>query len=160
MKQPKQLPRSRMSGGVKKYRWYCGIDVGTNTGICVWDSEEKRIVSLETLPLHRALETVAKCAHVSVSGILVRVEDARLRKWIPKQKNEKAERGRREGAGYVKAHSQIWEAFLKDLGCDYEMVAPKDNRTKWDESLFRKATGWAGNVTEHSMDAAGLIIGF
>lgn len=91
--------------------------------------------------------------------VFIRVEDARLRKWIPYQKNEKAEAGRREGAGSVKRDAKIWEDFLTDIGADFEMVAPKNNKTKVTAAFFKKLTGYQGKTNEHERDAAMLVVG-
>ena len=32
-----------------------GIDPGTHTGLAVWDTNEGRFLSLETVPIHQAL---------------------------------------------------------------------------------------------------------
>jgi hypothetical protein len=141
-----------------KPTFYIGVDTGTNTGICIWSTKTKEIVKLETLPIYSALHLV-RIWHEFPGDVFVRLEDARLRKWIPKQKNEKAERGRREGAGYVKAHAQIWESFLNEHGIPHELVAPKNNKTKVTADYFKKLTGWTGQTNEHCRDAAMLVVG-
>lgn len=91
--------------------------------------------------------------------VFVRVEDARKRKWVPWQENEKAERGKREGAGSVKRDAIIWEDYLEELGVDYEMVAPKDNKTKLTAEAFKAVTKHDGITSEHARDAAMLVFG-
>jgi hypothetical protein len=145
---------------MKTYRYYIGIDTGTNTGLCIWNAEGKFIRAIETWPIHRALTEVKSWADFETGNIFVRLEDARLRRWIPKQNNERAERGRREGAGYVKAHAQIWEQFLTDYQIPFELVAPKNNKTKVTQAYFNKLTGFTGKCSEHARDAAMLVIGF
>ena len=70
------------------------------------------------------------------------------------------ERKRLQGVGSVKRDASIWEAFLKDLGIEYEMVAPKRNVTKLTQERFKAITGWGKRTNEHSRDAAMLIYGF
>jgi hypothetical protein len=139
-------------------KYLIGIDTGTITGLCVWNKKEKFIRFISSMPIHKAFEDVL-WYHKNYGGVFVRLEDARLRKWIPKQKTEKAERGRREGAGYVKAHAQIWEAFLKDNSIPFELVAPKNNKTKITAAYFKKLTGFEATTNEHMRDAAMLVIG-
>lgn len=91
--------------------------------------------------------------------MIVRIEDARLRKWIPRMPNISRELGRREGAGYVKAHAAIWQDFLEDLGIDYELVPPKNNKTKVNAEYFKSLTGYEGKTTEHARDACMLVFG-
>lgn len=143
-----------------KYIYYIGIDTGTNTGICVWNRKEKFIRYIETMPIYKVLSEVERWHRHTEGGVFVRLEDARLRKWIPKQKNERAERGRREGAGYVKAHAQIWEQFLTDYNIPFELVAPKNNKTKVTQAYFNKLTGFNDKCSQHARDAAMLVIGF
>lgn len=144
---------------IKIYKYYIGIDSGVNTGFASWHKPQKKLLQVETVLIHQAMQTIRTMHAENPGEIFVRVEDARLRKVIPRQKNEKAERGRAAGAGSVKRDASIWEGFLIDIGVDYEMVAPKDNRTKMDAKLFKKITGWQERTNEHSRDAAWLVYG-
>lgn len=142
------------------YKYYIGIDAGTTTGLCVWERDEKHIKQLESMPIHKAMNEISYWNRFAPGQVFVRLEDARLRSWVPRQKNESAERGRREGAGYVKAHCAIWEAFLKDLGVPHELVAPKNNKTKVKAEYFAKLTGYTERTNEHMRDAAMLVFGY
>jgi hypothetical protein len=142
------------------HHYLIGIDTGCNTGICAYSRKEKKILYLDTVMIHKAMEYVASFHKAYPGQVFVRVEDARLRKWIPKQKNEKAERGRREGAGSVKRDAVIWEDFLTDLKINFEMVAPKNNNTKVDAAYFKKLTRWEGKTNSHNRDSALLVFGF
>lgn len=144
---------------MSNYKFYIGIDPGVNCGICVWSAEDKQIRAIRSTKIHEAMEQV-KFWHVSWPGkVFVRFEDARQRKWIPRQKTESAERGRREGAGSVKRDCSIWEDYLKSIGVPFEMVPPKNNKTKVNADYFKKLTGWTGQTNEHSRDSAMLVIG-
>ena len=142
-----------------QYTYYIGIDAGMKTGLCVWGTSEKQMMQIGSMPIHKAMHQVAYWNRFAPGKIFVRLEDARLRKWIPKQKTEAAERGRREGAGYVKAHCAIWEEYLKDLGIPYELVPPKNNKTKVKADYFSKITGYQERTNEHERDAAMLVVG-
>lgn len=96
---------------------------------------------------------------INTGQVFIRIEDARQRTWIPRQKTETAERGRREGAGYVKAHCAIWENFCEHIGIPYELVAPKNNKTKVDAAYFKKLTGYKEKTNTHMRDSAMLVIG-
>lgn len=141
------------------YTYYIGIDCGVNTGICVWDKKLKQMRYIASLPIHKAMDEIKYWQRNGLGEIFVRVEDARLRTWIPRQKNEKAERGRRIGAGSVKRDAKIWEDFLTDLGIPFEMVAPKNNKTKVDSEYFKKITGYDERTNTHERDAAMLVVG-
>lgn len=142
------------------YRFLIGIDTGVNTGICIYDRSTKKITLLASSMIHRCLSSVIDYHTRFPEKIFLRIEDARLRKWIPRQATERAERGRREGAGSVKRDAKIWEDFCKDCGIDFELVAPKDNKTKMTADFFRKMTGWAEQTNEHERDAAALVYGY
>ena len=137
---------------------YIGIDTGVHTGIAVWDSEKRKFVYLDTLKIHEALQIVSSYAYKDVP-LCVRFEDARQRKWIPFAKNMTGELGRAQGAGYVKAHCQIWEDFLRDKDIPFEMIAPRRNVTKLSAEQFERITGYKGRTSEHARDAAMLVYG-
>ena len=137
---------------------YIGIDTGVHTGIAVWDSEKGKFVYLDTLKIHEALQIVSSYAYKDIP-LCVRFEDARQRKWIPFAKNMTGELGRAQGAGYVKAHCQIWEDFLRDKDIPFEMIAPRRNVTKLSAEQFERITGYKGRTSEHARDAAMLVYG-
>ena len=137
---------------------YIGIDTGVHTGIAVWDSEKRKFVYLDTLKIHEALQIVSSYAYKDVP-LCVRFEDARQRKWIPFAKNMTGELGRAQGAGYVKAHCQIWEDFLRDKDIPFEMIAPRRNVTKLSAEQFERITGYKGRTSGHARDAAMLVYG-
>jgi len=143
----------------KNCKYLIGIDTGVNTGICLYSREKKKILFLATTQIHKAFELVEGYFNEHKENVFVRIEDARLRKWIPKQKTESAERGRREGAGYVKRDAVAWEDFLKDKKIPFEMTAPKNNKTKLDQQTFSKITGYTGTTSKHSRDSAMLVFG-
>lgn len=141
----------------KRKTYHIGIDTGRNTGIAIWCSNDKKLVDVKTVKVHTAMDIVRQYAHGH--DVTVWVEDARLRKWIPRQVNEKAERGRREGAGYVKRDATLWEDALTDWGVPFKMVAPRNNKTKTSKEEFQKLTKYTGITSSHARDAAFLVIG-
>lgn len=142
-----------------------GIDTGVKTGFALYDRATKRLKVVKTLHIHQAFDLVQETLLYS-RGLFLRVEDARKRKFIPKMENEKAERGRALGAGYVKRDAVIWEDYLMDLSkkvrqpFGFEMVAPKDNVTKMSADRFQLITKYTMSTTEHGRDAAFLVFGF
>lgn len=146
---------------------FIGIDPGVNTGFAAWDKPHKRLLFIKTMTIHKAIKLVDSlynCWLIPEIGgryendrILIRVEDARLRKWIPPKPNEKGERGRNQGAGSIKRDCSIWEDFLTDLGVACEFVAPAAGRTKWKAPYFKSLTKWPGKTDEHARDAAALV---
>lgn len=148
---------------MKKYDFVIGIDTGVNTGISIWNRNLRKIDYIKTDLIHRAMKKVEETANeVGKEKILVRVEDARQRKWFGKmdQQNQKYGAGVREGAGSVKRDASVWEDFLTDLGVDFEMVAPKNNKTKMSADYFKKVTGIKERTSEHARDATFLCFGY
>ena len=137
---------------------YIGIDTGVHTGIAVWNSERKELAVVATMKIHEAMNFVYGYVDSDIP-FKVRFEDARQRKWIPMSKNMTAELGRAQGAGYVKAHCQIWEDFLTDYRIPFEAIAPRRNVTKLSAEQFGRITGYKGRTSEHARDAAMLVYG-
>lgn len=136
------------------FRYYIGIDSGVNTGFALWDSLEKKFEDIDTLMIHQAIDLVRNLVQEHPRMTLVRVEDARLRKWFGSTGREQL-----QGAGSVKRDAKIWDDFLKDIGAHYEMVAPKYNTTKLAAGPFSVITKWHKKTNEHSRDAAMLVFG-
>jgi len=135
----------------KRIDFWIGIDTGVNTGIAIWSPQEDRFISIETTKIHRAMDRV-KFLHDGYD-IMVRVEDARMRKWIPQYSGREV----LQGVGSVKRDASIWEDFLTDILCPYELVAPKNNKTKVSAEYFKKLTRWDQPSSFHSRDAAMLV---
>ena len=135
-----------------------GIDPGTHTGVAVWDTREGKFLSLETLPIHRAMTFILKWslrAEDTGQEIQVVFEDARQRKWFGKgDTNAKA-----QGAGSVKRDCSIWEDFCKDYGIPYWAKPPVKGATKVSAEYFKMVSHYQGRTSEHSRDAAMLVIG-
>lgn len=136
---------------MKKYRFYIGIDPGVQTGISLWDRNEKKLGIVSSMKIHEAMKVVELW---NLDIVKVRVEDARQRKWFGKSSREVL-----QGAGSIKRDCKIWEDFLTDLGIDFEMVAPKNNKTKLTAEAFKKITGYGQKTNEHARDAASLVFG-
>ena len=139
-----------------------GIDPGTHTGVAVWDTREGKFLSLETMPIHRALEKVKEMTHpfwhmdkLYHEDIQVVFEDARQRTWFGKgDTNAKA-----QGAGSVKRDCSIWEDFCKDYGIPFWAKPPVKGATKVSADYFKMVSNWQGRTSEHARDAAMLVIG-
>lgn len=133
-----------------------GIDPGTHTGVAVWDTNERRFLSLETLPIHQALIKVMMWRDRVGHDLQVVFEDARQRTWFGKDKNTNA---KLQGAGSIKRDCSIWEDFLTDYEIPFRAVPPQKGCTKWTEEYFKMVTGWKGKTSSHSRDAAVLVFG-
>ena len=131
-----------------------GIDPGTKTGVAVWDTEGEKFLSVETLPIHRALADVLEW-HYKTGDLQVVFEDARQRTWFGKGDTY----AKLQGAGSVKRDCSIWEDFCKDYGIPYWAKPPVKGATKVSADYFKMVSHWTGRTSEHSRDAAMLVIG-
>ena len=137
----------------KNYSLIIGIDPGVNTGISLYNVAQKSLFSVESMAAVEAEILVMKMA-VEGRAVLVRLEDARLRKWFGTAGREKL-----QGAGSIKRDCQRWFEFLTYHKIPFELVPPKNNRTKMTADAFKRLTGWEGKTNEPSRDSATLIYG-
>lgn len=135
---------------------YIGIDTGSHTGFAVWSSELQKFLCIETLKIHQAMAEISK---YGINNVKVIFEDARKRKWIPRERDFAQVKGRAMGAGSVKRDCTIWEEFLRDKGIDFEAIPPRKGLTKLSAEQFRQLTKWKRRTSEHSRDAAMLVFG-
>lgn len=140
-----------MAWDQKKYEIVIGIDCGVSTGFAVWNKTDKRFDEIATLKIHDAMFRV-KQMYDKGYKLMVRVEDARLRKWFGNAGKEQL-----QGAGSVKRDAKVWEDFLVDYKIPHEMVAPKNNKTKLSKDVFARLTGYSGLTSVHGRDSAMLV---
>lgn len=135
-----------------------GIDTGEHTGLAVWDTDARRFDAVRTVGIVEAMDVVRSLV-AQGHAVTVIAEDARLRKWIPRERNNAEYRGRLMGAGSVKRDAAIWEEFGTFYGIPVRFRAPGKGLTKWDAATFARITGWQGRTSEHARDAALLVFG-
>ena len=116
------------------------------------------------MKIHEAMDLVKRYKNKAAdigTKLIVRVEDARKRKWFEKKYSRKGEEENvLQGAGSIKRDAKIWDDFLADLGVEYQMVPPKGGMTKYTSEHFKALTGWKKPTNEHNRDAAMLVFGF
>ena len=85
-----------------------GIDPGVNTGLAVWDADAQQFAEVTTTTIVAAMDIVL---HYASQGraVTLYAEDARQRKWIPREASISQFKGRAMGAGSVKRDCSIWE---------------------------------------------------
>lgn len=135
--------------------WF-GIDPGVNTGLALWKDGELKVV--ETVNIVRAMARIL-AAFNACENITVIFEDARQRKYLPRERNASEYRGKLMGAGSVKRDCEIWEEFCDVYGIKYMALPPRPGMTKWDADTFRNVTGYKGRTSNHARDAALLVYG-
>lgn len=135
-------------------KYLIGIDPGVKTGLSIYNATNKEIVGCKTFSIISAMDFILKYRGPN-RDIEIYFEDARLRKWIPR------DRGREvlQNVGSVKRDCGIWEEFCKFHSIKYYPIAPKNNMTKLDAKTFSKITGWQGRTSEHARDSAMLVFG-
>lgn len=121
---------------------YVGVDTGVNTGFSEWDSQKRCLLSVCSLPIHKAMDRVKVLHELHKENLVVRVEDPRQRKWFGTERmTREEERKKLQGVGSVKRDATIWEDFLKDLGVRFEMVAPKQMLPNLHKKLLKDILG-------------------
>ena len=134
-----------------------GIDTGVHTGVALWDTAQRKFLTIRTSGIIDVMDFVWNTA--TSEGVTVFLEDARLRKWIPRESSLNQFKGRAMGAGSVKRDAAIWEEFLTKRGIPFHLVAPERNRTKLSAEAFARLTGWNNRTSNHGRDAAMLVFG-
>lgn len=131
-----------------------GIDPGVNTGFA--KSYDGTLVEVKTYSIIEAMRVAAFTigqAKRYGHDLTIYIEDARKRKWVT------GGREKLQGVGSVKRDCGIWEEFCLYYDVDFELVAPKNNKTKLSADEFKRYTGWAHRTSEHARDATMLIWG-
>ena len=131
-----------------------GIDPGVNTGFAV--SKNGNLVKVASMTITQAMKEISHILMYKPEKIKIYIEDARKRRWYGKNSNAK-----QQGAGSIKRDCSIWDDYLNEIGIDFELVNPKDQKglTNLTKEEFRVITGWQGRTNEHARDAAMLIYG-
>ena len=135
-----------------------GIDPGVNTGLAVWDSSARQFLDIRCSGIVDAMDYLRRLREERTIGLIV-FEDARQRKWIPREKDLAEFRGRAMGAGSVKRDSAIWEEWCHTHHIDFVATPPHQGMTKLTDLYFRGLTGYDRRTNEHGRDAAMLVFG-
>ncbi|MCR5071191.1 MAG: hypothetical protein K6A62_04620 [Bacteroidales bacterium] len=140
---------------------YFGIDPGTETGLAIWDSDHRKFIQVETTTIVRAMDCVRRYVldEDEDRDLHLIFEDARLRKYLPRERTVSDYRGKLMGAGSVKRDCSIWEEFCKEYRVPFTAIPPQAGMTKWPAATFKAVTGWTGRTSDHARDAALLVFG-
>ena len=135
-----------------------GIDPGCNTGMAVWDTSGRQFLDIRCSGIVDAMRYLSELQAERQIGLLV-FEDARKRKWLPREKSVKEFKGRAMGAGSVRRDSAIWEEWCRTYSVPYVSTAPRPGMTKLSDIQFQGITGYDRRTNEHGRDAAMLVFG-
>ncbi len=163
---------------IQKPDWFIGIDPGSNIGMAVWHrkGDGQKFVHIKTYKnLFEATAVVfeyvkrakldAQAQGRTDNNLMLIFEDARRRFITP---DLKANIGRLQGAGHVKANSKAWQMFCEANEIMFKAVAPNgklnkmaDRKGKQKEAAawFRLQTNYKGQTDQHNRVAAMLVWG-
>ena len=133
-----------------------GIDPGLHTGLAVWDTSARQFLDIRCSGIVSAMDYLDDIAFKRGIGLVV-FEDARQRKWIPREKDLAQMKGRAMGAGSVKRDCSIWQEWCEARCVQYIATKPKNGMTKLTDAYFRGITGYDRRTNEHGRDAAMLV---
>ena len=133
-----------------------GIDPGMHTGLAVWDTSSRQFLDIRTTNIVDAMDYLRQIREERGIGLVV-FEDARQRKWIPRERDMKQVKGRAMGAGSVKRDCSIWEEWCRFYCIDFVASLPRYGMTKLTDAYFRGITGYDRRTNEHGRDAAMLV---
>lgn len=140
---------------------FIGIDPGVHTGFAVWDTNRRDFTMVATFNIVVAMEnTRREWERASIQDcrdMVVVMEDARQRQWLPRERNLSEYRGKLMGAGSIRRDCEIWEEFCTHLGIRLVKIPPRKGLTKWTADYFARVTGWKGRTSNHARDAALLV---
>ena len=135
-----------------------GIDPGVRTGMAVWDTSSRQLLDVRCSGIIDAMRYLRELQETRGIGLVV-FEDARKRKWIPRERDLSQFRGRAMGAGSVKRDCSIWEEWCREYGIEFICPPPRQGMTKLTDAYFRGLTGYDRRTNEHGRDAAMLVFG-
>lgn len=146
--------------------YWIGIDPGVKIGYALWSVPDKRIVSLHTFHEFNLFRNHLQVFNSAWEGqIKVALEDTTLKNHIWDGKGRPSPDEVRKllkvarNVGMNQGACREIKHLLEWLKISYLAIRPGDSPTKVEEGFFKKLTGWTGKVTEHSMDAAMLVVG-
>ena len=135
-----------------------GIDPGVHTGVAVWDTSARQLLNVTCCGIVEAMAYLEDL-HRERTIKVVTIEDARQRRWIPRERDFRQLKGRAMGAGSVKRDCSIWEEWCRMHRIEFNPIPPKNNVTKLSDVQFRGITGYDRRTNEHGRDAAMLVFG-
>lgn len=144
---------------------YVGIDPGISTGLCVWDSVQKKIVYIKTMDFWEVIEYFEKLRVTCTTlPIKVIIENSALNKptFVKPggDTNRKIQKISRN-VGSNQRESVLLIEGIRRLGFTVEEIRPTGKhgvKRKWDANYFKKLTG-ISKASQHARDAAMLVFG-
>jgi len=126
--------------------------------MAVWDTSDRQFLDIRCSGIVDAMRYLSELQAVRQIGLIV-FEDARKRKWLPREKSMKEFKGRAMGAGSVRRDSAIWEEWCRTYAIPFISSPPRAGMTKLSDIQFQGITGYDRRTNEHGRDAAMLVFG-
>lgn len=133
----------------KKQKLAIGIDIGTYTGLAIWNCNKKSFEFIETMPIHQALNKVFNVAI-----------DADVKVYLENVKKIGGNIQAAQGAGSIKRDLSIWCDALNEWAIEFVLIRPSKSRSplfKCTAEFFKLQTGWDKRTSQHARDAAALV---
>ncbi len=169
---PAAPPESPVQGTKQATKLLIGLDPGKNTGFAIW--QPRRIVAdrpypgqfieVSTLTFWTAIRRLEKLVReFGAAALHVRIEDVRANKptFSDKVGNARVRENISQKVGSNKRDCQLLIEFLEDSGIPYTALPPRKRATgkgKVTAEFFKGVKGFPTRSTEHSRDAAALVI--
>lgn len=134
---------------------WIGIDPGANTGVAVWDGDEKKFVMLKSItPAELYIWIVQNESFWKSAKVII--EDPYTWKPFIAGKNNTA---KLQGVGMLKARYTDIVNLLDNLSIPYIKNSLHKTKKKVSALTFTKITGYTKATNEHSRDAAMMVYG-
>jgi len=159
--------------------FFIGIDPGVNTGYATFkyniQTDQLHLLFCESKDIIDVIDDLIDWGQMRMkSGTVYLIEDARERKWFGTAESKiyqkiksrqpinaselSTYKGMLLGAGSVRRDCAILESLMQKMEYNYQMIAPKNNKTKTTAAQFKAITGWKERPNEHGRDAAMLVL--
>lgn len=160
------MPKSKLAESVSPLHIYSlGIDPGVNTGICLFDRTTRKIAVLATIDFWGVFDFLdALYAIMPVESITVVIENSALNKpTFSKAGGNTALKMQKisRNVGFNQRESILLIEGIRRLGYEVKEIRPsgkKGEKRKWTKEVFENLTGWKKQSSQHSRDAAMLVI--
>lgn len=145
-----------------QFRFVIGVDPGVKTGFAVWDREQKRLTTVETVSFWDLFLGIQRSTLYNTSNTCVVIEIAHYAPTFRERRGKAtsvgtADRMSRNVGGVTREAALLVEGF-KTLGYQVSESRPIGKAKKAEDDLlqFKRLTGWTERTSQHARDAARL----
>lgn len=141
-----------------------GIDPGVNTGLAIYNPENKKF-ELHTKSFWLAFHIIKELyEHNTDYELVIYIEDSTQNRPVFEEritgKNIGTALKIAQYVGSNKRDCQLWFEFCEYANIEYYRIRPSGKSgTKIPKKNFEKITGYTGRSSQHSRDAAMMVVG-